>query len=335
MVNFLFALFCIAGVQVLQVIEPEDGKLSIDFNELVAYYRAATVGLFTSHWDGLNLFPFEFTACQDESKPGALIISEFMGCVRSLSGVVRINPWRLEEVSDAIVSALSMDLEERKANHRRRYRYVMNHTLESWAHGFLSDLEKSAEYADDLNLVQVGWGSNVSLIGLRKNFHHLNPDDINVHFRRAHRRILIFDYDGTLTSETDRYLCRPNESLLNQLQILCNDERNIVFILSGRERKVLVDWFSSIKNLGLAPEKGCYIRWPGSAQWQMTHNVNAHDWKPIALGLIEQYTDRTDGSYIEDKESAIVWHFEAADPEYGRMQSSELSKFLMNVYLIV
>jgi hypothetical protein len=44
-----------------------------------------------------------------------------------------------------------------------------------------------------------------------------------------------------------------------------------------------------------------------------------------------QYTERTDGSYIEDKESAVVWHFEAADPEYGRMQAAELAKYLDNV----
>ena len=319
------------GEEVLQLIEPPAGKMTLELNELVAYYGAAAVGLFTTFWDGLNIIPYEFTASQTESNPGALIVSEFMGCSRSLSGVLRVNPWKLDEVSDSIATALSMEETERKANHRRRYNYVMNHTLESWAYGFLSELEKSAQYCDELNLVQVGWGSNVSLIGLRKNFHHLNLEDVNMNFRHSHRRVLILDYDGTLTSETDRYLCRPSETLLKNLQTLCNDSRNVVFIISGRERKVLVDWFSSVKNLGLAPEKGCYIRWPGTEQWLMTHGVNARDWKDIALNLIQQYTDRTDGSYIEDKESAIVWHFEGADPEYGRMQASELAKFLQGV----
>ena len=30
---------------------------------------------------------------------GALIVSEFMGCSRSLSGVLRVNPWRLVYLS--------------------------------------------------------------------------------------------------------------------------------------------------------------------------------------------------------------------------------------------
>jgi trehalose 6-phosphate synthase/phosphatase len=319
------------GEDVIRIVEPPPGELWPALPEVVAIYRAATVGFISTFWDGLNIIPFEFTACQDEENPAALIVSEFMGCSRSLSGVLRVNPWRLEQVADAIHSALEMDVNERRGNHRRRFKYVTTHTLEAWANGFLQDLDKAAQRCDDLNLVQVGWGSNVCLIGLRKNFAHLDSGDINFHFRRASRRLLIFDYDGTLTSESDRYLCRPSDRLLGHLQSLCRDPRNVTFIMSGRERKVLSDWFSTVKGLGLASEKGCFVRWPGSEQWQVTHSVKANEWKPIALELIQQYTDCTDGSYVEDKESAIVWHYEAADPEYGRMQASELAKFLESV----
>lgn len=52
-----------------------------------------------------------------------MIISEFMGCSRSLSGVIRVNPWSLEEISDALNKALSMSNDERRANHSRRYNY--------------------------------------------------------------------------------------------------------------------------------------------------------------------------------------------------------------------
>jgi trehalose-phosphatase len=49
------------------------------------------------------------------------------------------------------------------------------------------------------------------------------------------------------------------------------------------------------------------------------------------MEVIRAYTEHTDGSWIEDKEFAIVWHFENADPEYGRMQASELVKYLNKV----
>jgi trehalose-6-phosphatase len=45
------------------------------------------------------------------------------------------------------------------------------------------------------------------------------------------------------------------------------------------------------------------------------------------------YSDRTDGAYIEIKESALVWHYENADPEYGKSQASELAKYTEKVNL--
>jgi len=129
---------------------------------------------------------------------GCLVVSEFMGCSRSLSGVLRVNPFFLEEVSDAIHCAVSMPLAERtgterererrerehphsfshswyvfsclaivpffllslslslSANFKRRFQYVMNHSLAAWARGFLADLTRAASFCDHLNLVQVG-----------------------------------------------------------------------------------------------------------------------------------------------------------------------------------
>ena len=54
-------------------------------------------------------------------------------------------------------------------------------------------------------------------------------------------------------------------------------------------------------------------------------------WKETALSLIQSYTEQTDGSWIEPKEYAIVWHYENADPEYGRMQAAELQKYLVKI----
>ena len=34
------------------------------------------------------------------------------------------------------------------------------------------------------------------------------------------------------------------------------------------------------------------------------------------------YTESTDGTYIEVKESALVWHYSDADPDFGSWQVS-------------
>ena len=43
------------------------------------------------------------------------------------------------------------------------------------------------------------------------------------------------------------------------------------------------------------------------------------------------YTETTDGSNIEIKESALVWHHQDADPDFGSCQAKELMDHLENV----
>lgn len=39
---------------------------------------------------------------------------------------------------------------------------------------------------------------------------------------------------------------------------------------------------------------------------------------------IQVYTESTDGSYLDVKESALVWHYKDADPDFGRWQAKVL-----------
>ncbi|CAM6029274.1 unnamed protein product [Sphagnum balticum] len=46
---------------------------------------------------------------------------------------------------------------------------------------------------------------------------------------------------------------------------------------------------------------------------------------------MQLYTESTDGSYIEYKESALVWHHQFADPDFGSWQAKELQNHLESV----
>lgn len=43
------------------------------------------------------------------------------------------------------------------------------------------------------------------------------------------------------------------------------------------------------------------------------------------------YSEATDGSYIEFKDSGLVWHHQYADPDFSSCQSKELLDHLENV----
>lgn len=47
--------------------------------------------------------------------------------------------------------------------------------------------------------------------------------------------------------------------------------------------------------------------------------------------VMDIYTKRTHGAYIEQKGSALIWQFRDADPEFGFMQSKELEENLRGV----
>ena len=72
-------------------------------DELLAYYRAADIGLVTPLKDGMNLVAKEFCAAQIDER-GVLIVSEFAGAGPELrSGAIIVNPNDFAEVAQALV----------------------------------------------------------------------------------------------------------------------------------------------------------------------------------------------------------------------------------------
>lgn len=51
----------------------------------------------------------------------------------------------------------------------------------------------------------------------------------------------------------------------------------------------------------------------------------------MAEPVMKSYTESTDGSGIERKESALVWHYHDADPGFGYSQAKEMLDHLESV----
>lgn len=128
----------------------------------------------------------------------------------------------------------------------------------------------------------------------------------------------------------------PTENFLSTLKELCSDKRNIVFVVSGKERHSLTKTLCHIPNLGLAAEHGMFVSWPtakvgGKRRWETLVPDQDRSWRSIAITIMEVYTSRTHGSYIEETEMKVLWQYRDADPEFGYLQSRELEDHLSNV----
>lgn len=65
--------------------------------------------------------------------------------------------------------------------------------------------------------------------------------------------------------------------------------------------------------------------------WETCVPVADCSWKQIAEPVMKLYTETTDGSTIEDRETSLVWCYEDSDPDFGSCQAKELLDHLESV----
>ncbi len=65
-------------------------------------------------------------------------------------------------------------------------------------------------------------------------------------------------------------------------------------------------------------------RSPATAKWESERLVTSEGWKPRVRAILDHFVDRTPGSFVEEKELSLVWHYRMADPEFGGWLANEL-----------
>ncbi|OIW21991.1 hypothetical protein TanjilG_27441 [Lupinus angustifolius] len=312
--------------------------------ERIAYYVIAECCLVTAVRDGMNLIPYEYVICRQGSekideilgispftqKKSMLVVSEFIGCSPSLSGAIRVNPWNTDAVAEAMDSALVVPESEKQMRHEKHYRYVSTHDVAYWARSFLQDLERACRDHLRRRCWGIGFGLGFRVIALDPNFRKLSVDHIVSAYKRTKHRAILLDYDGTMI-QPGSISNTPNAEAVGILNSLCSDPKNCVFIVSGKERKTLTEWFPSCERLGIAAEHGYFVRTNQNAEWETCFSVPDFEWKQIAEPVMQLYMETTDGSNIEAKESALVWNYEFADRDFGSCQAKELLDHLESV----
>lgn len=307
----------------------------ISFDERVAIYSVCDAMLLTPIRDGLNLIPYEYIVSTPQGK-GQLILSEFTGCSKALSSAVRVNPWNLIELRDAIdnvVQKRETQAAEIRLKHEADRKYVNMHSSATWAESFLSDLGEASEPAQEVVRLGLSRGRGFRRLEF-EDFKMLNSRAVVKAYRESKRHLFLFDYDGTLTqieSESSRMAhtwARPTEDVLRNLELLSLQDHCTVVILSGRGTATDGFHLPQMKSLGIAAEHGFYYKKPGSEEFVNLAPDADLSWIEIAQRIMQLYTERTDGSYIEEKSAGLVWHYLAADPEFGVWQAKEMHDHL-------
>jgi trehalose 6-phosphate synthase/phosphatase len=277
-------------------------------SELVALYAAADVGWVTPLRDGMNLVAKEYVACQRRAE-GVLLLSEFAGAAAEMGEAFLVNPYDEDRTAEVLEAALELPLEDRRARMAALHRRVHRNTVFTWSERFVTLLREAASEQARRSGEQPA---------------RLPVDELETAFRRSRSRLLFLDYDGTLVpfANTPRE-ATPPPALVSLLSRLGGLPGTATTLISGRPRADLEAWFGKA-GLWLVAEHGAMIRRPSAAEWELTRPTIPVDWKARVLPVLEHFVDRTPGSFVEEKDYALVWHYRRADPVFGEWLANEL-----------
>lgn len=133
----------------------------------------------------------------------------------------------------------------------------------------------------------------------------------------ATKRLILFDYDGTLTP----IVCNAADATLSthqfkQLEKLASSSENAVWVISGRDQTFLKAQLGSLSKVGLVAEHGAFIRRPETEEWQELVIGADMGWQSIVQQVFEDFRSRHEGSFIEEKRVATVLHYRKVELQH-------------------
>jgi len=109
--------------------------------EIRPFYETADLCLVTSLHDGMNLVAKEYISARND-EAGVLILSQFTGASRELRDALIVNPYDIEEMAEAIRTALEMDPAEQKARMQGMRETLKNRNIYFWAAELITALAR-------------------------------------------------------------------------------------------------------------------------------------------------------------------------------------------------
>eukprot|EP00927_Polykrikos_kofoidii_P030499 TRINITY_DN2620_c1_g1_i2.p1 TRINITY_DN2620_c1_g1~~TRINITY_DN2620_c1_g1_i2.p1 ORF type:complete len:984 (+),score=156.13 TRINITY_DN2620_c1_g1_i2:112-3063(+) len=296
---------------------------AVSVEELAALYARADCCLVTPLIDGMNLVAKEFVVAKNRSVPnvvpGTVVLSELAGAAQELFDSIVVNPYDEDAVANAIAVSLELtkggNLDEDlrwEVTGRMRESVMLNDSV-SWARMLLDQLKAIQPMllpSPQAGVVQPLQDSAA------ESFYSCVPGT----------KALFLDYDGTLRE----FARRPEDAVPSaetlQLFALLNQREDLrVFIVSGRKQEFLEAHFHPFEQFTLVAEHGFVMRGPDTGyEWRPLNPFTSTDWMLKVMPIMQLYERCTPGSMIEEKCSAIVWHYRECDEEYGKFKAKEL-----------
>lgn len=279
---------------------------SFPLEMLSALYGAADIALVTPLRDGMNLVCKEYIASRIH-KTGVLILSEMAGAAKELYEALIINPTNKEAVADAIYQAIKMPEDEQIRRMEQLQHTVQTFNINHWVNNFMNKLAEVKQKQQELS---------TRIITPSIEQHIVET------YQQATKRLIFLDYDGTLVSfKVDPLKAEPTPQLLQVLKSFYSDRNNKVVIISGRKKETLDKWLGHLP-IDIIAEHGAWIK-ESTKDWEIASNLN-NEWIQELYPLLKQFELKTPGSFIEEKDYSLAWHYRKVDAGLASLRVQEI-----------
>ncbi|KAJ6626881.1 alpha,alpha-trehalose-phosphate synthase [Mycena sp. CBHHK59/15] len=337
----------------------------LTFSQYLALLTVADAFLVTSLREGMALRTHEFVECQ-EGRHRPLILSEFTGSY-SYSGFrscIAINPWDTRGTAAAINQALTMSDDEMLSRWEDLHNHVTTQTGQAFVTTFLSRCLRS--HTEQVLQSQQP-APSLDMHRVLPRYKHSTKRLVLLDFEGT----LWTRPKGPVAAAADPTDDAGLEAALSVLRRFAADRRNDVWLLSGLPvAGVVARVAREVPRLGIVAENGCFIR-PKTEERRASTGLLSHmlrkgsrnggvpnpvntaaslpggwinmvasfnlTWKSSCIEILNYFTERTPGSFVEEREASVVWRFwtgetseDCGDRQWALRQAAEAQNHIFD-----
>ena len=259
-----------------------------------------------------------------------IIISENSYLTPGIKGVQKVNELNIKQNMETLGYTFKMQFKDDKKRNEDNINFIKNNQIINWCKIFFSKLKKVSFYDNDSQKKIYGFGLGFSLMKFNQDFFHLDKKVLNEYYRESNQNLIIIDYISIshFFEENNTY---QKENLIYQLKLLSSQEKNKIYIISENTKTELEQNFKDIGELGLACEYGFYYKPPRETDFKHLIYIDDWTWKQGVMPILNGFTERTEGSYIIQKESMISWVYKNCESDFGQFQANEMISHIKTV----
>ena len=264
------------------------------------------------------------------NKKNDLIASENSYITPGIKGIQKVNELNIKQNIETLGYTFKMQFKDDNKRNENNINFIRNNHIINWCKIFFSKLKKISFYDNDSQKKIYGFGLGFSLMKFNQDFSHLDKKVLNDYYRQSNQNLIIIDYISILHffDENNSY---QKENIIYQLKSLSSQEKNKIYIISENTKSELEQNFKDISELGLACEYGFYYKPPRETDFKQLIYIDDWTWKQGIMPILNGFTERTEGSYIIQKESMISWVYKNCESDFGQFQANEMISHIKTI----